>query len=159
MNSVRRIEIGEVELYRHIRLAALKDAPDAFATTYEAAVARTDESWRKQAEVAANGDDRAIFIAFADGEAVGLAGLHPDGNDPNLCELVQVWVAPAFRGKGLANQLIDAAVDWARKNRFRTVKAVVAKDNHRALPFYRKCGFTQTTSDPQLPVQEFTLEL
>jgi RimJ/RimL family protein N-acetyltransferase len=159
MDAVRRINLGEAEMYRRIRLAALKDAPEAFATTYEAAAARTEESWQRQADEATGGNDRAIFFATSDGEAVGLVALYRDGDLPHSGELLQMWVAPGFRGKGFAKQLIAAAADWARKAEFKTVKAVVTGENRRAMAFYRKCGFIQTTSDPQLPLQEFTLEL
>jgi GNAT superfamily N-acetyltransferase len=159
MNAVRRIEIGEAELYRRIRLAALKDAPEAFTTTYEAAAARPAETWQRQADEAATGNDRAIFFASSNGETVGLVALCRDGDHPDLGELFQMWVAPSFRGKGTAKQLIDAAADWARKSEFKMVKAAATKGNSRAVAFYSKCGFSQTTSDPQLPLQEFILEL
>jgi putative acetyltransferase len=103
--------------------------------------------------------DRAIFVVFVDGTAVGLAGLYRSSDDPRSGELVQVWVAPTCRGKGLAKQLIDVATEWARRNQFGTVEARVTKDNHRAFPLYRKCGFIQTTTDPLLPLEEFTLAL
>ena len=44
-------------------LAALKDSPEAFSTTYESASRRSHESWVEQADVAAEGPDRAIFLA------------------------------------------------------------------------------------------------
>jgi GNAT superfamily N-acetyltransferase len=86
--------------------------------------------------------DRAIFVVFVDGTAVGLAGLYRSSDDPRSGE-----------------QLIDVATEWARRNQFGTVEARVTKDNHRAFPLYRKCGFIQTTTDPLLPLEEFTLAL
>jgi len=159
MNAVRRIESGQVELYKQLRLAALQDAPEAFATTYESARFRTEESWRKQVEEAANGADRAIFIAYDHDQPVGLAGLYRDDDESHVGELIQVWVAPAFRGKPMAGQLMDAVTNWARRQQFKTIKALVKKESSRALTFYRKCGFTQITDDPGLPEQEFALEL
>jgi len=159
MNAVRRIESGQVEVYKQLRLAALKDAPEAFATTYESARSRRDESWRTQVEEAANGKDRAIFIVYDNDQPVGLAGLYRDDKESHVGELIQVWVSPAFRGGPIAGQLIEAVATWARMEKFKTIKALVKKESYRALSFYRKCGFTQITADPGLAEQEFALEL
>ena len=59
-------------------------------------------------------------------------------------ELLQVWICPEYRSKGVAIQMMDAVFQWARENGFRTVLASIAKGNERALRFYRKYGFTLT---------------
>lgn len=46
MVSVRATGPGDWELVRDVRLAALRDAPDAFASTYQREAAYTEEQWR-----------------------------------------------------------------------------------------------------------------
>jgi RimJ/RimL family protein N-acetyltransferase len=159
MLSVRRINLGEVELYRRLRLAALEDSPDAFTTSYESALSRTDESWVMQADEAAIGEDRAIFIAHFDGATAGLAALYRSPDEPDHGELIQMWVAPDFRGKHLAVALVETAVEWARRSRFKAIKASVTNGNARAASLYKKCGFIPSGPGPSAPEQEFELKL
>src|SRR5277367_660452 len=107
MNAVRRIKAGEVEIYQRLRLAALKDSPEAFATTHESALARTAESWSAQVEEAVQGEDRAIFLAFRDYEAVGMAALYRDEDHPQTGEILQMWIALPSRRQGIGKQLLD----------------------------------------------------
>jgi len=75
MRAIRRIQIGEADLFKQMRLASLRDAPYAFSSTYESALRRSAESWREQADNTAQGSDRATFIAFSDDAPIGIAAL------------------------------------------------------------------------------------
>ena len=138
---IRRIRIGEADLFKRIRLASLMDAPYAFSSTYEDALRRSDESWREQAGRTAQGPERATFIAFSGDAPIGIAALYrlPDQNVE--AELIQMWVAPEHRGKRVAWDLLDAVFEWANENGFHRVIARVTRGNVRALKFYRKYGF------------------
>lgn len=57
-------------------------------------------------------------------------------------ELLQVWVCPEYRSKGVAIEIIDTIFRWAGENGFRTVLASISKGNQGALRFFRKYGFT-----------------
>lgn len=138
---IRRLNRGEGELYREVRLEALRESPEAFGTTHEAALGRTMESWAAQADTSASGRDRATFLVLAGETAVGLAALYRDEAVPGEGELIQVWVAPWLRGDGVAERLMDVVFRWAEENGFGSVKAEVTDGNGRALRFYERCGF------------------
>jgi RimJ/RimL family protein N-acetyltransferase len=121
---------------------ALRDSPHAFPTTYDAAVQRSAESWREQAERTTQGTDRATFIAFSDDIPIGMTALYRSEDNVDVGELLQVWVSPEHRGTRLAWDLIDAIFEWARENSFRKIIAGVTKGNGRALKFYIKYGFS-----------------
>lgn len=140
MLTIRRLQPGEAALYREVRLAALRESPEAFATQHEEAAARSEESWRAQADGSATGPDRATFVALDDGP-VGLAALYREEAAPETGELIQVWVAPGSRGGEVAAGLIGAICEWAAANGFSQIRAEVMAGNARALGFYRKCGF------------------
>lgn len=142
MITIRRLRTGEVDLYKQLRLRALHDAPYAFPATYEAALQRSAESWREQAEGTARGSDRATFIAFADDLPIGMAALYRRAGQVDEGELLQVWVSPDYRGTRLASDLMDACFRWAEENNFRTVIAGITKGNARALKFYIHYGFS-----------------
>ena len=141
MISVRRIRIGEGDLFKQIRLMSLSESPYAFASTYESALNRSSESWREQADSTAQGSDRATFIAFSGDSPIGIVALYRDKERMDVGEVLQVWVSPEYRSKGVAIDIMDAVFRWAGENGFRAVLATIAKGNERALRFYQKYGF------------------
>jgi len=141
MISVRRIQIGEGELFKRMRLISLHESPSAFASTYESALNRSYESWSEQADSTAQGSDRATFIAFSGDLPIGIAALYRDKGRIEVGEVLQVWVAPEYRGKGVALDLMNSVFQWAGENGFRKIMATITKGNTRALRFYRKYGF------------------
>jgi ribosomal protein S18 acetylase RimI-like enzyme len=58
-----------------------------------------------------------------------------------------MWVAPAARGSGLADRLIDAVVDWARANEASEVTLGVTPGNDRARRVYLRYGFELSERD------------
>ena len=143
MTITRRLNPGEGQLYRAVRLEALRESPDAFSSRYEDAVARSDQSWADQADSSAAGSNRATFVTLAD-RPVGLAALYRDENDTDFGELLQMWVAPEVRGGSVAADVLREVFRWAHSNRFAFVKAEVVKTNARALRFYEKFGFSRS---------------
>ena len=141
MITIRRLRVGEAELFKQVRLRALEDAPEAFSSTWADAVRREAESWREQADGTALGSDRATFIAFSDDIPVGMAALYSLADRPHEGELLQMWVCPEFRGTGLAPDLLEALFQWARENGFHRIRAGVREANPRALKFYTRQGF------------------
>jgi RimJ/RimL family protein N-acetyltransferase len=146
MSIIRRLNLGEGQFYRAVRLEALRESPDAFSSRYDDAVARSDQSWADQADSSAMGSDRATFVAIED-QPVGLAALYRDENVLNVGELIQMWVAPGVRGGSTATDLLLEIFRWAGSNRFSQVKAEVMRNNARALRFYVKFGFTVSADE------------
>ncbi len=153
MVSIRRIRLGEASLFKQIRLEALLDSPSAFGSTYESARQRSAESWQRQADSTAQGSDRATFLAFADDDPdrpIGIMALYRNEDGTGVRsksgELLQVWVSPQYKGHGVAAAILEAVCVWAGRNDFDTIVAGVASGNTRALSFYKKHGFRQTSS-------------
>lgn len=145
MHTIRRVNVGEAAIYRSLRLEALRDSPEAFATTHDSALDRDEASWIAQSDSAAQGDERAIFLVLND-YPIGLAALYRDTDDPSIGELVQMWIAPSYRGGSTAIDLLDHVFQWASERAFTSVRAEVNLGNLRALRFYEKCGFQQNPS-------------
>lgn len=143
MITFRRIQSGEADLFREIRLKALQDAPYAFSSTYDSAIQRSAESWREQADNSAQGSDRATFFAFSEEAPIGMAALYRLKDQADAGEVLQVWVTPEFRGKQVAWDLMDVIFNWAGKNNFRRIIAGVTKVNPRAVKFYSRYGFSE----------------
>jgi ribosomal protein S18 acetylase RimI-like enzyme len=135
--TVRALGAQDWELYRQVRLAALKDSPEAFASSYDAEVDYDEELWRRRL------DRSERLLAEAGGEAAGIASLGQAEED-GVAELFGMWVAPARRGTGVAWQLTEAAAQHARAAGRRAVKLWVSTDNGRAVAFFSSFGFRPT---------------
>jgi ribosomal protein S18 acetylase RimI-like enzyme len=134
---IRRLVAADWVAFREIRLAALGEAPEAFGSTASDAEKLDEAEWRRRLE------QRAVFVAEVSGQRVGLAaGIGDD--QPGEAELISMWVAPAFRGHGVGDRLVDAVLTWAAGERFRTLRLWVATGNARAERLYARHGFTRT---------------
>src|SRR3954464_7652566 len=106
--TVRRAAAGDEALLRDVRLRAVTTDPDAFGSTLERELARTDADWQRWF---ASGS--VTIVATAAGAEIGLvAGAH-DSADPAVVQLMAMWVDPARRGTGTADALVAALVAWA----------------------------------------------
>ena len=76
--EVRRVHAAEWKELREVRLRALADAPDAFASTLEREAAFPEEVWRQRAH---GGPASASFIVREDGVGVGTAACSRVGDE------------------------------------------------------------------------------
>jgi len=134
---IGRLAEDDWRAWRDIRLAALTEAPRSFADTAAEAGALGEQDWRAMTR------DGAIFIATVGSQAVGVvAGLPRDGALER--GLGAMWVAPAWRGRGVAAMLAGAVIDWARSQGCSRISLWVPADDGRARAFYRRQGFQPT---------------
>lgn len=146
MPLVRRMGEDDWDQVREIRLAALQDSPTAFASTYEREAAFDEATWRSRTRTA------AWFVAFDGTRAVGLvAGRHEEGALAGERHVVSFWVAPDYRGRGVAGALLDAVVDWAREQGADVVTLWVVDGNEPATRLYVRHGFQPTGERQPVP--------
>jgi ribosomal protein S18 acetylase RimI-like enzyme len=134
--AVRALEVQEWPLYRSVRLAALADSPAAFGSTLSREQAFTTQIWQERLT------RRNQFIAEDDGQTCGYIGIVP--LDPDVAEVVGMWVHPAARGRGVGDLLLLAALRWAPEHGHRKVDLWVAEGNHHAERLYARHGFQRT---------------
>jgi len=144
---VRLVQLTDQEWrrLRTIRLRALSDAPDAFGSTLEEAVARPPEAWSKQLT------DLPTFVAVCDGLDVGMVRGARDTGRARTAWLISMWVAPAWRSKGVGGALVDAVIDWARSSNVDRLLLDVVDDNNPAIALYARKGFEPNGEVSALP--------
>ncbi len=127
-------------VYRDIRLQALKVAPDAFGSTYEASADYPEETWLERLTSL---DQRFDFPALAtvDENAVGLAWGRIEPSRLRRADLFQMWTDPLIRGKGVGRGLLDAVMGWARDNAATEIWLSVTVGNKAAAGLYESAGF------------------
>jgi GNAT superfamily N-acetyltransferase len=151
MVLVREVRQDDWETLRDVRLSALRDAPTAFASTYEREAAFAEEQWRDRI------NERSVtFFGYLPeaAEPAGLAGVYVPDDEPHM---VSMWVRPSARGHAVGEALVEATVDWARARDFGSLTLWVTETNAAARRLYERCGFAPTgerqplPSDPDLP--------
>jgi GNAT superfamily N-acetyltransferase len=136
---IRRLDIGDEETLRAIRLEALDDDPDAFGSTYEREVDRPIDDWQRWFS------GGAVFIAEGEaGPPSGLVAMRLRPDDASIALLVSMWVRPSSRGTGVADDLVRSALAWAASEGTAAVQLHVVGGNIRASKLYERHGFYPT---------------
>jgi RimJ/RimL family protein N-acetyltransferase len=160
---VRRIRPGEGAVLRDVRLRALADAPEAFASTLDDERRRPIEEWDRRAREGANSDTDATFLAMVGSDAVGMAGVYRPEHAGDQRHIYGMWVAPDIRGGGAGRALVDAACGWAWSEGTTRVTLWVVDQNQAANALYGRAGFRPTGRTQPLPshphLRESLLEL
>jgi ribosomal protein S18 acetylase RimI-like enzyme len=142
---IERLTSLDGERLRAIRLRSLRDAPDAFITTWDEAAALGPESWVRQLE------ELATFVASDEGVDLGLVRGAIHEQDRDAAYVISMWVAPEARRRGVGSALVDAVVQWARAQGLRRLLLDVAEANTSAIAFYTSEGFVPTGRQGTLP--------
>jgi GNAT superfamily N-acetyltransferase len=151
MVLVREVMPDDWPTLRDVRLAALREAPYAFGSTYAREAAFTEEQWRGRISARS-----VTYFAYLpeNPEPAGLAGVYVQDD---VADVVSMWVRPSARGRGAGEALIEATADWAKTRDHACLLLWVTESNGPARRLYERCGFTLTgerqplPSDPSLP--------
>jgi len=122
---------------RSLRMRALADAPEAFASTLEREASLTRQEWRARLT------QSHWLVASCQGQDIGLAaGIVSDR--AGALELVGMWVDPAARGSGVARELISCVASWAAAYGAHVLTLWVVESNAAAIAAYTRTGFERT---------------
>lgn len=128
-------------MFREVRLAALQEAPYAFGSTYERERETEEGNWRERL------GNRAQMVAEVGGKVAGTAaGIASDEDTAQgrAAALISMWVAPHARGRGVGASLVNAVVDWAKREGYDSIFLWVTEGNEVAERLYERCGFVRT---------------
>lgn len=145
--SVRRLGADDWRTWRDVRLAALADAPDAFASSLARERDYDEAGWRERLDP----DLGMKAVACADRHPVGLVGAWVPQSRPGAVELFSMWVDPSWRGRGVGDLLVTETVTWARENHHKHVELWVVDDNVASQRLYHRHGFRATGEDQPHP--------
>lgn len=140
---IRRIFPDEIDVFRRIRLEALRTEPSSFASRYEDWVILPVEDWRRRLH-------DPVFVVFGGDEPVGIMGLlrQRPSKMAHRATLVMVYLRASFRGTGLARDLLDVIIDFARDEGILQLELAVSAENSAALRFYQRHGFIEVGRIP-----------
>jgi ribosomal protein S18 acetylase RimI-like enzyme len=81
------------------------------------------------------------FEAWRDYLLVGLIAAYFDENFGHSAFITNVSVLQGFTGLGIASELLNKCIGYARKKNFREIKLEVNKDNDHAINLYKRFDF------------------
>jgi GNAT superfamily N-acetyltransferase len=148
---IRTIGPEDWELFREVRLAALREAPYAFGSKFEVEATASEESWRHRVI------DRTRFVAEVERQVVGTVGAGA-GEFAGTAVLTALWVDPRFRGQGVGSALVGVVVEWAGSQDCSQVLLWVTEVNKTAERLYKRHGFSRTGRVDEVRRGEATVE-
>lgn len=139
--QIRRLMPTDATAYQALRLAALRDEPLAFGSSYEEEV---DTPLEAVAQRLAPKADHGFIGAFEGAQLVGTVALGREGM-AKLAHKAYIWgmvVAPAWRRQGVARELMTQMLGFARNMPgIRQVNLCVNTRNEPARLLYESLGF------------------
>jgi len=147
MVLVREAVSDDWRALRDIRLAALRDAPEAFGSTYDQQATFGEADWLRR--IARGGTFLAYLPEVTTSQPAGPAGGYAER--PGLVELVSMYVRPPARGRGVGEALVASVIEWAGARDAASVHQWVTEANRPARLLYERCGFTLTGERQPLP--------
>lgn len=137
--SIRRLTEKDVDIFREMRLEALRTEPEAYASSAADWEKLTADEWRTR--LAQN----SVFAAFWDDAPVGIMGLMRQSASKmaHRATLIMVYVRAEARGTGIARALLEAVKSFAKDNGIRQIELAVSAENPVAANFYKRVGFSQ----------------
>jgi len=110
---IRVLKVEDWEIFRDIRLYALKTCPEVYSGAYEVALKRTDQEWKDLL----SDDDKCIFGLFCEEKIIGITGIFTCQTNSVNAVLVMTFIHENYRGRGLSALIYKARMDFAVQRR------------------------------------------
>lgn len=124
------------EVLQAIRLRALRQDPEASASSLERELGFKESHWRMRLR------GSPWLVARVDGEPVGvLSVISEPGAPANERHLMAAWVAPEHRDAGVEDELIGAAEDRARADGATRMSLWIVDGDDAAQHLYARLGY------------------
>jgi ribosomal protein S18 acetylase RimI-like enzyme len=140
----------ESKAVHQLRMLGLQESPEAFGASYEESLSITEDSIATR--YLPRGDHLTL-CAFEDGTPIGMIGLSLNNRvkTKHAGNVVGMFVSPEHRGQGVANALVAALIDRAKKTPYlEQLSLEVATVCEPARRLYRKAGFTEIGVIPRV---------
>lgn len=161
--TIRRLTEQDVNLFREVRLKALKDSPDSFDQKHEEELAKPLEYWQELLDKVSPSSENIAFVLFDDEESIGVVyGFNKGEKRGGLGGL---WIDPNYRKRGFATTLINKVITWAKNEELERLTLWNTEGHEGSEKLYRKIGFQPTGRkkplelNPSVHIEEFELPL
>lgn len=129
--------------YKQLRLEALKEEPQAFATRYDDQKNVSDDQWQEWLQNYK--DEKHNFMLFAQykNELIGMIGAFQKTEDieKNRAQIIAVYVKKSHREKGISTMLLSEMLSLLKRKNIQQVYLCVNVDQIAAVTLYQHAGF------------------
>ncbi|SDM01718.1 GNAT family N-acetyltransferase [Sediminibacillus halophilus] len=140
--EVQRLGREYAAEYWELRLEALRENPEAFLTTYQAALTKESpvDSTAKRLEAVSN----YTYGAYMNRQLVGVVTMLRKEQEKvaHKADILAMYVTPSARGNGVGHELLQRAKRDAAEIGVEQLGLSVVADNLAAQHLYKKAGFT-----------------
>lgn len=95
------------------------------------------------------GDQGRILLEFDGSIPVAFGALDYSTTEPEI-GLLGVWVIPQYRRRGIATEIADALVEFARDKGYRRIRGRLPENNEPALSFLSAIGAMVPLRNPKM---------
>ena len=152
MYQIARIQPGQGQLLRAIRLESVQYNNSAFAISQTQLLGLSHDQWEQACSTAMVGQPDAIFVARSHADVIGMVGCRIDAS-PKMRHVGVVWgmyVNPSHRGKRIGTQLIEQVIAHGAHLGLHMLKLSVTTNQDAAIALYRRVGFARYAYEPAL---------
>lgn len=146
---IRQLKESDYKNYRQLRLEALQNHPEAFASSYEEESLQDDSFYIDRL----NQKNSYAIGAFDETSLVGIAVCVPQTRNKirHIADIYSVYVTPQYRKKNIAYQMIQSIIKYAEALGYiEQMKLSVTSTNVEAIKLYQRCGFQIYGLDPKV---------
>ncbi|MDQ0705811.1 ribosomal protein S18 acetylase RimI-like enzyme [Pseudomonas sp. W3I7] len=144
---IRTLVANDAEAYRALMLEAYGAYPQAFTSSVAERARMPLSWWEKRLQSPLD----QVLGAFEEQTLAGIAGLafEPREKARHKVTLFGMYVTKAYQCQGLGRQLVEAALDGARRQPgVKLIQLTVTAGNDAAFALYQRCGFIQYGLEP-----------
>jgi GNAT superfamily N-acetyltransferase len=141
--DVREAHVEDAEMFRSLRLASLRLAPDAYRRVYKDEVDSPLDRWEAFLARSADDSDAGVFVAINDGEPAGMMFVGADRSEGTM-SIGGMRVEPDHRRQGVGHAMVVAATEWGCRRSARIARLAVTVTNDAAERLYLECEFVPT---------------
>jgi ribosomal protein S18 acetylase RimI-like enzyme len=143
--ELRELRADEGLAYREIRLRALREAPDAFASTLEEESAQPELFWQELIAQTAEAMEAALLaVDRGDGSLGGTTFVRLNPDPPHDGYVGGMWLDRDLRGQGWGDALLVTAERFSQRLGSKNLELWVGASNPPALRFYERNGYQLT---------------
>jgi RimJ/RimL family protein N-acetyltransferase len=148
MNGItsRQLSATDWEIYRDLRLEALKGHPGYFLPSKDETLF-SESDWRQRL----GNPNAATFGLFSGTEIIAISSIARENNHPAVerAFLVGTYIKKSFRRKGLSERLFQLRLEWAKEHNIKTLLLEHREDNLPIQKAHQKFAFKLSSSRDQ----------
>lgn len=138
--EVTEFALSDWEIYKRLRLEAVKELPHAFGTSYREELNVTESDWKRRLGL-------NMLCAKKDDKIVGMVGavIEKEEKKGHVAKIISLYVPPEARKLGAGDALIKTMIEKLQKTGvIQKIVLEVSVDQKPAIALYKKYGFHVT---------------